>query len=105
MTLTATAPAAGLPLASVTLSPHFLTQAVDKGFTPQQIREAIENPYMVTDVTRYPGQKRYCGGGIAIVMDGTTAVTAYLDGVVTPMRDDQRHDEWARNSYRLGSVR
>lgn len=97
--------AVGLPIKTVTLTPHFLTQAVAKGFEASQIIDAIENPYKVTPVTRYPGQKRYCGrGGIAVVMDGNTAITAYLDGVVTEMRADQRHDPAARASRRLASA-
>lgn len=90
-------------LSSVTFGEHFLAQARAKGFTAEQIAEAIERPYKVTDVTRYPGQLRYCGGGIAVVMDGTRAVTLYLDGVVTPMRPDQHSDSAALTSRRLNS--
>lgn len=96
---------AGLPLASVRFGHHFLTQARTKGFTADQIVEAITRPYKVTDVTRYPGQKRYCGGGIAVVMDGTSAITCYLDGVVTPLREDQMSDTAALNSRRLAGAR
>jgi len=38
---------------------------------------------------------------VAIVMDGNRAVTLYADGIVTPMRDDQRNDKAALNSKRL----
>lgn len=85
----------------VTWSPHFIRQASEKGFTAEQIRSAIEQPYKVTDVTRYPGQKRYCGAGVAVVMDGTRAVTIYADGVVTPLRADQMNDQAALNSRRI----
>lgn len=86
---------------NVTFSDHFKKQFREKGFTTKQIREAIEHPYKVTPVTRYPGQLRYCGGGVAVVMRGRTAVTVYLDGVVTPLREDQKDDPAALNSRRL----
>lgn len=84
---------------------HCIAQAKAKGFTPAQIRDAVENPYKITDVRRYPGQKRYCGRkGLAVVLDGRKAVTCYLDGVVTPMRDDQRNDPHAQRSHRLARL-
>ena len=90
-----------MKVTEVTFSEHFKKQFREKGFTTAQVKEAIENPYKITDVRRYPGQKRYCGGGIAIVMRGTTAITVYLDGVVTPLREDQKNDPAALNSRRL----
>jgi hypothetical protein len=87
--------------ADVTFTPHFIAQFRAKGFTTEQVAECLTKPYKITDVRRYPGQKRYCGAGIAIVMDGTRAVTLYLDGVVTPMREDQRNDPNALASRRL----
>lgn len=99
--------AQGIALSQVTFTRHFLTQAAKKGFTAEQITAAIETPYKVTAVTRHPNQVRYCGAGIAVVMDQEqhTAITAYLDGVVTPMREDQRHDPAARTSRRLATAR
>lgn len=88
----------------VIFSDHFIKQVKAKSFTDKQIREALERPYKITDVRRYPGQKRYCGGGIAIVMRGNTAITVYLDGVVTPMREDQKSDKAAQKSRRLRSL-
>lgn len=85
----------------VKFSEHFKRQFRAKGFTTAQVREAIENPYKITDVRRYPGQKRYCGGGIAIVMRGNVAITLYEDGVVTPLRPDQMNDPAALNSVRI----
>lgn len=86
----------------VEFSPHFISQFRAKGFTTAQVKDAIEQPYKVTDVRRYPGQRRYCGRlGLAIVMDGNRAVTCYLDGVVTPLRDDQKNDPAALASRRL----
>lgn len=88
-------------LSTVSFSAHFIRQAREKGFTADQIQQAIENPYKVTDVRRYPGQKRYCGAGVACVLDGTTAITIYADGIVTPMREDQKSDPAALASKRL----
>lgn len=92
-----------MELHNVDFTPHFIKQVRTKGFTAEQIQEAIERPYKITDVRRYPGQRRYCGGGIAVVMDGNRAITAYLDGVVTPLREDQKNDRAALNSRRLNA--
>lgn len=110
-------PAVGLRPDQVVFGRHMLTQAATKGFTRDQIRDALAHPYKVTDVTAHPGQKRWCGRGpvtadgnhlpgIAIVMEPIgggrwRAVTAYLDGVITDMRADQAHDPRAMASSRL----
>lgn len=85
----------------VTVSEHAKATCRAKGFTAAQVREAIEHPYKVTDVRRYPGQKRYCGAGVAVIMDGFRVITVYLDGVVTPLREDQKSDPAALASRRL----
>lgn len=85
----------------IEFSRHFLKQAREKGFTEEQYMSAIRTPEKVTPVRRYPGQLRYCGAGVAVVMRGNVAVTIYLDGVVTPLRDDQKNDPAALNSRRL----
>lgn len=90
-----------MKITDVVFSGHFKKQFKAKGFQTSQVRNAIENPYKVTDVRRYPGQKRYCGDGVAVVMNGNTAVTIYEDGVVTPLRPDQLSDPAAINSRRL----
>jgi hypothetical protein len=85
----------------VRFTKHFNKQFREKGFKAEQIKEALTNPYKVTDVTRHPGQKRYCGGGVAVVMVDNVALTVYADGVVTPLREDQKNDPAALNSTRL----
>lgn len=90
-------------ITEVRFTEHFKKQFRSKGFTSAQIREAIEHPYKITDVRRYPGQRRYCGGGVAVVMRDRTAITVYLDGVVTPLRPDQLNDTAALNSTRINS--
>lgn len=96
-------------LDGLVLTPHFLSQMRTKGFTGAQVRSAIRNPEKVTDVRRYPGQLRYCGAGVAVVIDFTgdapRAMTLYADGVVTPMRADQMRDPAALSSARLARVR
>lgn len=92
-----------MELPDIKFTAHFKQQFVQKGFTQEQLREAIERPEKITDVRRFPGQKRYCGGGIAVVLRGNTAITVYLDGVVTPLREDQSNDRAALNSRRLNS--
>lgn len=105
-TTTTTAPTAFKNINDIDFSRHFIAQVRNKNFTADQILAALTNPYKITEVRRYPGQWRFCGGGIAVVvaMDRTTpvAVTAYLDGVVTPLRKDQMSDPEALNSKRLG---
>lgn len=97
--------------ATIIFTPHFRDQMLAKGITTKQVGAALANPYKVTDVLRYPGQVRYCSEelpnglpGIAVVVEGDTAITLYLDGVVTQRRSDQ-DDEAALSSRRLASLR
>lgn len=88
------------------ITPHFKKQMLAKGFTGDQVSNALRDPEKVTPVTKYPGQRRYCGNGVAVVVEpaGTNAyrlVTLYLDGVVTALRSDQMNDADALNSRRL----
>lgn len=92
----------GYPHNDVFFDDHFKDQMKAKGFEPRQIINAIKNPYKVTKVTAHPGQWRYCGDGVAVVMDKNRCVTVYLDGVKTPLRPDQMHDRRALNSRRVG---
>ena len=84
---------------------HIKRQMAAKGITSTQVYDALRHPYKVTAVTRYPGQLRYCGSGVAVIVqprNGTHAlITVYLDGVVTDLRPDQLNDPTARNSTRL----
>lgn len=88
------------------VTPHFKKQMLAKGFTGNQVSTALRDPDKVTPVTKYPGQRRYCGDGVAVVVEpaGGNAyrlVTLYLDGVVTELRPDQMNDQDALNSRRL----
>ena len=83
-------------------SDHAKKQALAKGFTPEQIFEALTNPRAVVDVRQYVGQKRWCGGGVALVINtkNHTVVTMYADMVRTPLRPDQMNDPKALASKR-----
>ena len=88
------------------VTPHFKKQMLAKGFTGNQVSNALRDPEKVTPVTKYPGQRRYCGDGVAVIVEPVGAntyrlVTIYLDGVVTPLRADQMNDQDALNSRRL----
>lgn len=83
------------------ITEHFKTQMLAKGFTGAQVISCLKNPDKITDVRRYPGQKRYCGAGVAIVVKGDTLITLYADGIITALRPDQMNDQAALNSRRL----
>lgn len=84
---------------------HATDQINAKGFDARNIAQAIRNPREVTRVLAYRGQVRACGYGVAVVMQpnkrGWLVRTVYADGVVTPIRDDQRNDPRALGSKRL----
>lgn len=90
---------------TLTFADHFRKQAIAKGFTSAQIIDALKNPDKITEVRRYPGQWRFCGAGVAVVVAFDrkipTAITLYADGVVTPLRADQMNDSAALGSRRL----
>jgi hypothetical protein len=90
-----------MDISQITVAKHFVAQMQAKGFTQDQVISALTRPEKVTDVTRYPGQKRYCGAGVAVVVDGTHLITLYADGIVTPLREDQKGDPEALRSRRL----
>jgi hypothetical protein len=85
----------------VEFTAHFVNQVKAKGLNPEDVIRAIRSPYKVTEVTRYPGQLRYCGSGVAVVMDESFAITVYLDGVCTPLREGQKSDSAACSSARV----
>lgn len=76
------------------ISDHAVETAKSKGFTAEEIFEAMTKPERITDVTKYPGQKRFIAGRLAVVCepsgeDHWIIRTMYLDGVLTPPRPDQ----------------
>lgn len=95
---------------NVRLSEHIRRQILNKGFDPQKVYNAINDPERVTEVTAHEGQVRAIGYGMAVVLapyrNGTEwmAMTVYLDEVVTPLREDQKDDPAALNSKRLANA-
>lgn len=95
---------------NVRVSNHCVSQIVKKGFDPEMVRRAIEHPEKVTEVTAKPGQLRACGHGVAVVLAPHNkgrewmAVTVYLDGVRTPLREDQKNDPRALASKRVAEA-
>lgn len=89
----------------VTVTQHFKDQMKAKGFSNADALSALRSPEKVTEVRRYPGQVRFCGAGLAVVVEPRNGEfflrTVYLDGVVTPLREDQRRDPAALASRRL----
>jgi hypothetical protein len=91
----------GINPSDIVFSKHCIRQIKEKNFNPCAVIAAITYPDRITEVRRYPGQKRYIGAGLAVVMRDNVAITVYLDGVVTPLREDQKNDPAALNSVRL----
>lgn len=95
---------------NVRVSNHCREQIIKKGFDPEMIRKAIVDPEKVTDVRRHPGQLRACGWGVAVILAPYNhgrewlAVTVYLDGVKTPLREDQKNDPAALASARVAQA-
>lgn len=92
---------------NVRIANHCFKQIAAKGFDPEKVRKAIVDPEKVTEVRKHPGQLRACGWGYAVVLAPHNhgrewmAVTVYLDGVVTPLRPDQKNDPAALASARV----
>ena len=90
----------------IKVTDHIKRQMAAKGITAEQVLGALRHPYKVTPVTRYPGQRRYCGQGVAVVVEPEDhnhfiLITVYEDGILTPLRADQMNDPAALNSSRL----
>ena len=90
-------------------SRHLKKQMQEKGITVDQVIEAVSSPDKVTYVRTRPefaksGQRRFCGAGVAVVAevreDEVILITVYLDGVCTPLREDQLDDPLAVKSRR-----
>ena len=94
---------------NVQITSHVKMQMLAKGFTGRQIISALTAPEKITDVRRYPGQLRYCGAGVAVVVRPErvgrstryVVITCYADGIITALRADQMSDPAALHSRRL----
>jgi len=77
----------------ISMSPHAMSVAVDKGFDAHEIAAAFKTPEKVYDSGSHPGQVRVTGNGMCLVGErqgnSFNVITIYLDGVVTAPRADQ----------------
>lgn len=89
---------------------HFKRKMAECGFTIDQIIEAFNNPRAFTYVKSRPEfaekrQRRVCGAGVAIIVEpvdeGWLLRTVYADRIYTPLREDQKDDEFAIRSERV----
>lgn len=94
--------AKGIDPCKVSFSEHAVKQIRAKGFTAEQLFGALTDPRDVTVVRDYHGQKRWCGSGVALVIDVRRmhVVTVYADMIRTPLREDQLNDPRALASRR-----
>jgi hypothetical protein len=74
------------------LSPHAGRQAALKGYSPEAVLEAANDPSCTYPSGRFPGQERHTRGGLVAICDPSTmlVVTVYADVVETPLRPDQK---------------
>lgn len=90
------APRPFVTVSRLVFSHHVKLQAVANGFAASQIMRALTRPTRITEVVGHRAQWRFCGAGVAVVVDYSgqvpTAVTVYLDGDVAPLRQDQTGD-------------
>ena len=73
-----------------TFSKHAIAQCQSKGFSLSDVESVILTQQSHPSLT-HPGQIRYTGKGLAIMvdLDQKKIVTVYLDRVFTPLRPDQ----------------
>lgn len=90
---------------SYRLSPHAAKQATMKGFHPNSVLEAAENPEHTSPNGRYEGQFRHVRNGIVAVVDPNRqeVVTTYKHNVETNLRADQTDRDAKRYERNRGS--
>lgn len=73
------------------ISLHAQDQARQKQIPLWKILSVLENPVEHYPSVNHPGQWRYTGMGICVVVDDDerVVITVYLDRVLTPLRPDQ----------------
>jgi hypothetical protein len=76
-------------MSGMILSKHLIRQARAKGFDLNQIRLTADQPTIRYASRNHPGQMRHIRGDYVVVVEGNTAITAYLNIVKTPIRKDQ----------------
>ena len=71
------------------LTKHIISKAQELGISINLVEHVLEHPKTTAPSLLHPGQVRYTGYGIAVMVDDGVAVTVYLDTVRTPLRPDQ----------------
>lgn len=76
----------GLDPKTILFTPGTLAHADRAGFTVEQMRAAVAEPRWINDVRRQPDptnqsqpRYRYCGHGVAVVLEGTHAIAVIED--------------------------
>jgi hypothetical protein len=85
-----------------TLSGHASQQATAKGFSPDDILAAANDPHTTYDNGRFPGQKRHIRGDIVAVVhpEAQKVVTVYRNVTETDLRPDQSDEDAQRYGAR-----
>lgn len=88
-----------------TLAGHAAQQAHSKGFHPDDVIAAANDPHVTYDNGRFPGQKRHIRGDIVAVVDPAARkiVTVYQNVKETDLRPDQTDEDAQRYGSRRGS--
>lgn len=88
------------------LTGHAAKQAAAKGFSHEDILSAANDPEIVSDNGRYPGQKRHVRGNIVAVVDPIRqhVITAYVNVERTAPRADQTDQDAQRYSRQFAKV-
>lgn len=80
------------------LNPHAVRQTREKGFDPNHVLEAANNPGHAYPNGRYEGQMRHVKNGIVAVVDPSRreVITVYKDQEKTAPRKDQTDSDARR---------
>lgn len=86
MTDTPVLNATGLDPDTIHFTPGILAHAERAGFTLEQMKAALQDPRWINDVLAQPDptnqaepRKRYCGHGVAVIVEGHTALAVIAD--------------------------
>lgn len=75
----------------ITLTRHAERQAVEKGFSFEEIIAAAYEPEITYESYRHPGQRKHIRGTLCVVIDPAQekVITVFLHLVETDLRPDQ----------------
>lgn len=97
MNMTMTRNSQGIDPDSIEFTPGVLQHADHVGFTMEQMRNALADPRWVNPVLRQPDpvnqsepRFRYCGHGVAVVVEGNHAIAVIADDPKKKPRQPRR---------------